>query len=142
MLERGYDHEYLPSDGIPSFVDNAAHVALGKDSSMVNSNLYSGCQTISGSGAIRVFFDFMKKWYNNHRAKVFVPSPTWPTHKQIIRDAGWEHMEYRYYDPSTRKLDINGLLEDLDWAPKEQIVLFHTCAHNPTGCDPTEEQWK
>ena len=21
------------------------------------------------------------------------------------------------------------------------IVVLHACAHNPTGCDPTEEQW-
>ena len=22
------------------------------------------------------------------------------------------------------------------------VVLFHACAHNPTGTDPTTEQWK
>ena len=26
--------------------------------------------------------------------------------------------------------------------PDESIVLLHACAHNPTGVDPTEEQWK
>jgi aspartate aminotransferase len=26
--------------------------------------------------------------------------------------------------------------------PKGSIVLLHACAHNPTGVDPTEEQWK
>jgi aspartate aminotransferase len=33
------------------------------------------------------------------------------------------------------------MLEDLDKAPNEQIVLLHVCAHNPTGVDPTNEQW-
>lgn len=27
-------------------------------------------------------------------------------------------------------------------APARSIVLLHACAHNPTGVDPTQEQWK
>lgn len=27
-------------------------------------------------------------------------------------------------------------------APEGSIVLLHACAHNPTGVDPTQEQWK
>jgi len=27
-------------------------------------------------------------------------------------------------------------------APNGSIILLHVCAHNPTGIDPTEEQWK
>ena len=27
-------------------------------------------------------------------------------------------------------------------APEKSIVLLHACAHNPTGVDPTPEQWK
>lgn len=26
--------------------------------------------------------------------------------------------------------------------PQGSIVLLHACAHNPTGVDPTEDQWK
>jgi len=33
------------------------------------------------------------------------------------------------------------MIEDLRMATKGSIVLFHTCAHNPTGVDPSEEQW-
>lgn len=35
-----------------------------------------------------------------------------------------------------------GLLEDLRSAPAGAIVLLHACAHNPTGVDPTLEQWE
>lgn len=27
-------------------------------------------------------------------------------------------------------------------APNKSIFLLHACAHNPTGIDPTKEQWK
>lgn len=35
-----------------------------------------------------------------------------------------------------------GLLEDLTSAPSGAIVLLHACAHNPTGVDPTLDQWE
>lgn len=50
--------------------------------------------------------------------------------------------KYRYFDPKTKSLDFTGLQEDLDQAKPESVVLFHVCAHNPTGVDPTQEQWK
>lgn len=37
---------------------------------------------------------------------------------------------------------VIGLLEDLSAAPNGAIVLLHACAHNPTGVDPTAEQWE
>ena len=35
-----------------------------------------------------------------------------------------------------------GLLEDLRGAPENSIVILHACAHNPTGSDPTQEEWR
>ena len=34
------------------------------------------------------------------------------------------------------------MLADLDVATPGSYVLLHTCAHNPTGVDPTPEQWE
>ena len=32
-------------------------------------------------------------------------------------------------------------MKDLSEAPEGSVVILHGCAHNPTGCDPTREQW-
>ena len=56
--------------------------------------------------------------------------------------AGVPAKAHRYWDPKGRRLDINGMLEDLQAAPEGSIILLHACAHNPTGVDPTKEQWK
>lgn len=50
--------------------------------------------------------------------------------------------EYRYWSHSQRGLDLEGLLEDFENAPERSLILLHACAHNPTGCDPTQDQWK
>jgi aspartate aminotransferase len=33
------------------------------------------------------------------------------------------------------------MLNALREAPENSIILLHACAHNPTGVDPTIEQW-
>lgn len=47
-------------------------------------------------------------------------------------------MNYRYYDKAKKGFNLNGMLEDIDKADPESIFIFHVCAHNPTGCDPTD----
>ena len=63
-------------------------------------------------------------------------------HVAIFKEAGLDVRRYRYYNAKTNGLDYGGMLEDLNGAPDGSIILLHACAHNPTGCDPTMEQWK
>lgn len=49
---------------------------------------------------------------------------------------------YRYYDRATNGLDLQGMVRDIQKAPRGSIILLHACAHNPTGCDPTIHEWK
>ena len=32
--------------------------------------------------------------------------------------------------------------KDLQAAPEKSVILFHACAHNPTGADPSVDDWK
>ncbi|KAG2400153.1 Aspartate aminotransferase [Vigna angularis] len=73
---------------------------------------------------------------------IYLPAPTWGNHHKVFNLAGLSVNTYRYYAPATRGLDFEGLLEDLGSAPSGSIVLLHACAHNPTGVDPTLEQWE
>jgi aspartate/tyrosine/aromatic aminotransferase len=33
------------------------------------------------------------------------------------------------------------MMADLAAAPEHAVIILHACAHNPTGVDPTREQW-
>ena len=59
----------------------------------------------------------------------------------VFKACDLEIKRYRYYDPKTIGLDIEGMLEDLRGAEEGSVVLLHACAHNPTGVDPTREHW-
>ena len=50
-------------------------------------------------------------------------------------------MSYPYYDPRTIGLDFTGFMSTLRSAPIHSVFLLHACAHNPTGVDPSPEQW-
>lgn len=73
---------------------------------------------------------------------MLVSNPTWSNHHNVIRDAGLEFTEYPYYKPETRGLNFEGMRNAMLNAEAGTIVLLHACAHNPTGVDPSPEQWK
>ena len=74
--------------------------------------------------------------------RVWVSNPSWPNHKSVFNSAGLEVREYAYYDAASHALDFDGLLASLSEARAGDVVLFHGCCHNPTGIDPTLEQWE
>jgi aspartate aminotransferase len=53
-----------------------------------------------------------------------------------------EVRKYRYYDNESCSLDFSNLIEDMRAMPEGSCILLHACAHNPTGMDPTVDQWK
>ncbi|WVZ20846.1 hypothetical protein V8G54_008168 [Vigna mungo] len=103
-------------------------------------NRVTTVQCLSGTGSLRVGGEFLAKHY--HQRTIYLPTPTWGNHHKVFNLAGLSVKTYRYYAPATRGLDFEGLLEDLGSAPSGSIVLLHACAHNPTGVDPTLEQWE
>jgi len=139
VVDRKMDHEYAGIQGIDSYIANVLKLAYGADSQLLKDGRVAGAQSISGTGSLRLGFEFLSEFYPNKKAEVLVPNPTWPVHKTIPARVGMKVREYRYYDPKTKGLDFQGLLEDLDKAQSDSIVLFHVCAHNPTGVDPNPE---
>ena len=136
--------EYAPIAGDPVYVDLALKFAYGSDDA-ADLSVIAGVQTLSGTGACRVGGHFLSKFVpkppGESRVPIYIPSPTWGNHASIFGECGMDVRRYRYYDYSTNRLDYDGLVEDLGNAPDGSVVLLHACAHNPTGCDPTPEQW-
>ena len=75
-------------------------------------------------------------------APIYISDPTWANHRQLFTYAGFNVRTYTYYDPKIKGLNIDGMVKDLENAQPGSIILLHTCAHNPTGVDPTKEQWR
>lgn len=89
ILAGGFDHEYSGIDGNPSYRKRSAILAFGEDHDVIKTNRVGSCQTISGTGSLRIGMDFLKEWFPNKDAKIFVPEPTWPTHRGIAEKSGF-----------------------------------------------------
>lgn len=138
-----HNHEYLPQAGLDDFSRAAARLLFGDDSPALAAGRVVTVQALSGTGALRVAFAFCEKFAPKKGATlVLIPNPTWSNHKNIVPDAGLRLGEYRYFDAVTGGVDIENMLADIGDAPDGSVVLLHACAHNPTGADPTTEQWK
>ncbi|CAL9764745.1 unnamed protein product [Musa acuminata subsp. burmannicoides] len=140
MLERGENKEYLPIEGLAAFNKVTAELLFGADNSVIQEGRVATIQGLSGTGSLRLAAAFIQRYFPD--AKALISSPTWGNHKNIFNDARVPWSEYRYYDPRTVGLDFDGMVADIKAAPEGSFVLLHGCAHNPTGIDPTPEQWE
>lgn len=142
------DHEYLPIAGLPGFVQATSKLIFGKDSPAIKEGRVCTIQTISGTGANHYGGAFLERFYEPWQGKtkeekiIYISNPTWANHKSIFSNVGLKTIDYPYYDSSKIGLAFAKFLDFLKQAPEGSVFLLHACAHNPTGVDPTREEWK
>nr|DAD26415.1 TPA_asm: hypothetical protein HUJ06_027883 [Nelumbo nucifera] len=132
--------ESLSRQGNVKLVEESAKLAYGENSDVVKEGRFAGVQALSGTGACRLFAEFQRRF--RPESQIYLPSPTWSNHHNIWRDARVPSRTYHYYDPESKGLHFGALMDDVKNAPDHSFFLLHPCAHNPTGVDPTEEQWR
>eukprot|EP00553_Chaetoceros_curvisetus_P008533 CAMPEP_0204613136 /NCGR_PEP_ID=MMETSP0717-20131115/1140_1 /ASSEMBLY_ACC=CAM_ASM_000666 /TAXON_ID=230516 /ORGANISM="Chaetoceros curvisetus" /LENGTH=426 /DNA_ID=CAMNT_0051625455 /DNA_START=55 /DNA_END=1335 /DNA_ORIENTATION=- len=138
MAMPNLNHEYLGIAGDAQFVNLALEFVYGKDSPVLKEGRVAATQTLSGTGGLRVFGELLRK--GGHK-EIYVPDPTWGNHIPIFKNAGLEVKKYRYYDAGISGLQFDNMISDIKDIPEGSVVLLHACAHNPTGMDPSPEQW-
>jgi len=77
--------EYAPIDGLPLFNQSSQKLIFGEDSQAVKDGRIVTAQALSGTGALRIGFEFLHEWIPS---KVLVSNPTWANHHNIIRRSG------------------------------------------------------
>jgi len=130
---------YLPIPGNSDYAAAVQQLVFGTDADIIKTQRAVTVQTPGGTGALRVAADLLKK--TNPKAKLWVSDPTWANHTGIFTEAGFEVKTYRYYDSEKKSLDFQGMLSAIKTIDTGDIILLHGCCHNPTGVDPSLEQW-
>ncbi len=131
---------YLPIDGAPLYNRQVQQLLLGDDSPLSAEGRAVTVQAPGGTGALKVGADFLKRFFPD--STVYISSPSWENHRALFESAGFPVDTYAYYDPETHDLDFEGMMSALRALPDRSIVVLHACCHNPTGVDPTPDQWQ
>eukprot|EP01022_Parablepharisma_sp_SALTPOND_P028587 TRINITY_DN7119_c0_g2_i2.p1 TRINITY_DN7119_c0_g2~~TRINITY_DN7119_c0_g2_i2.p1 ORF type:complete len:421 (+),score=27.86 TRINITY_DN7119_c0_g2_i2:214-1476(+) len=140
MLRDRLHKEYLQMEGDPVYTDCAKRLVFSDECNILDRIMT--VQTLSGTGALRLGGTFLS-YALPKKTKVYLSDPTWPNHMTVLKHAGLTNQGfYPYYDPVTKSLNYKGMMDTLSKAETGSIVLLHGCAHNPTGIDPTREQWR
>jgi aromatic-amino-acid transaminase len=135
-LPRGY----LPIDGIAAYDSAVQTLLLGRESPLIAAGRVVTAQALGGTGALKIGADFLKRI--NPTAKVAISDPSWENHRALFEGAGFEVVNYPYYDAATHGVNFDALIAALNGYAAGTIVVLHACCHNPTGVDLTDAQWK
>jgi aromatic-amino-acid transaminase len=125
---------YLPIDGLAAYDGAVQELLFGSR----KENIVT-VQALGGTGGLRIGADFLRQL--NPDAQVWISDPSWENHRQLFEAAGFKVNSYAYYDPKTHGLDFAAMARDLEKLPAGSIVVLHSCCHNPTGVDLSNQNW-
>jgi aspartate aminotransferase len=136
LAKKAESKAYKQLSGNTKFNSQIAQFLLGD-----NNKLDSQCtiQTVGGSGALRVLADFI--FSTSPKAIIWNTDPGYINHRPIMEAAGLKIKSFRWQQKHGQ-LNIAACFADLENAKEGDIILLHGCCHNPTGIDPTLEQWQ
>ena len=139
ILEQEKSKGYLPMTGEPVYCAQVQELLFGEGHEIITAKRAATAQCPGGTGALRVAGDYLHTLHPG--AKIWLSNPTWANHNTIFAAAGLTCEKYDYRDPVTNGLDFDAMCASIKTIPKGDVILLHGCCHNPTGIDPTPEQW-
>lgn len=126
---------YTPTEGAPGFTEALSALVFGRPTSQWSTE---GVQTPGGTGAVRLAAEFARRAGVRN---VLIGTPTWAIHQSIFASASVATPGYDHLD-AQGAFNLPALLAGMsDLNPGEMVLLQASC-HNPTGIDPTLEQWR
>lgn len=132
-------YDYLPIPGYAPFYTAARDLLFGSLSSPEDN--FVSVQTISGTGANSLGAHFLSEALKP--SAVWLSNPSWVNHANIWKSVGVPVRSYPYWDPERKALDFEDMIQIISQeATPGDVIVLHGCAHNPTGLDPTKDQWR
>ncbi|KAJ5360006.1 Pyridoxal phosphate-dependent transferase major region subdomain 2 [Penicillium concentricum] len=103
-------------------------------------------QTLGASGGCHVGAVMLKNhygpWKENGNPEIFLPTESWLNHPFLFESAGIKPSFLPYYSSKTNAFDFVGFSKAIKSLPAQSVILLQSGAQNPTGCDPSPDQWR
>ncbi|MBS0604752.1 MAG: aspartate/tyrosine/aromatic aminotransferase [Verrucomicrobia bacterium] len=138
LLDTEKSKEYLPIDGEKQYLEQMGALVFGKQSWNKEKVRIASFQTVGGTGALKTGGTFLKEEADR---SIWISTPTWPNHRGVFFHCGLKVEQYPYYDSKSHAADFDKMAACFEKLQPGTVVLLHASCHNPTGCDPSNEQW-
>ena len=136
LLQTQTSKAYLGPEGDMGFVHALMPWIFGKADPDMGGRI-EGMQTPGGTGAVRLAMGLAKR---AGVKRIWMGTPSWPNHAQIIADLGLELKAFNH-NTADGVVDMAELLAVIAGADDDDAILLHGCCHNPTGIDYANDQW-
>ncbi len=128
---------YLGIDGLASYTKLVRELVIG---SSVAAERVATIQSPGGTGALRIASDVLSKFSPSKR--IWISDPTWANHRSIFETSGLNVQTHPYLGADRISADVDQMVSFLkNNASRGDMICLHACCHNPTGIDPSHEQW-
>ena len=136
LLPEDQKADYLPIDGLKALSSQIGELLFGP---LWGKKHIYGAHTTGGAAALRIGTELLSRHLTK---KLYIPNQSWPGHPVILSQGGCELESYSYFSMERGDFDLAAMVESFDSIPAGSAVLLHASCHNPTGCDPSLEEWK
>uniref|UniRef100_A0A8C6SAL8 aspartate transaminase n=1 Tax=Neogobius melanostomus TaxID=47308 RepID=A0A8C6SAL8_9GOBI len=137
--------EYPSPLGLTEFTKQATKVTLGRSLKPIVENRVMAVQTPGYNAAVRLGAELLRVWSGNSpwSGPVYLSTPCDDSLASIFQAAGIHDIrQYYYWDDKQRGVCLEKLVEDLERAPQQSVVVLYASGHYPTGADLSENQWE
>jgi aspartate aminotransferase len=119
----------------------AGYVQGGRSAPYDNTNTIqiASCQSLSGTGALQLAGLAIKR-VSTGKTNAYITDPTWSNHELLFHSLGYDVQKLPYYKNGA--FDFESYIAVLRVAQPGSVIVLHSCAHNPTGCDPSKSEWQ
>ncbi|KAJ5725984.1 uncharacterized protein N7483_007341 [Penicillium malachiteum] len=121
-------------------------------------------QTLGASGGCHagavLLRDHYEPWKRSGKPEIFIPDDTWckfpiltssvvpcsdqlpVNHPFLFKSAGIKPTIIPYFNHKTNSFDFEAFTATLRELPAQSVILIQSNAQNPTGSDPSPQQWR
>ena len=133
------NNNYLPINGDTQFLDESTKLILGQELyQTLNQNLVKQ-GVCGGTNGLYIWANSIST--RHHKPTIIISNPTWENHINIFQNFGFDIIQYNHLDQDG-KFNCELLISTIKNNPKSFVLFQSGNTHNPTGTNPTIDQWQ
>jgi aromatic-amino-acid transaminase len=130
---------YQPAKGNPDFLELLGERVFSPAMWRQLGGRVASMQTTGCVAALRLGGEVLRR---SGVSRIWVPEPTWPIHTTIYASAGLTVESFPYCEAGSEQIDWERMQASLAQVQAGDAFLLHGSCHNPSGVDPSLEQWR
>ncbi|OGK14424.1 hypothetical protein A3H80_04835 [Candidatus Roizmanbacteria bacterium RIFCSPLOWO2_02_FULL_37_19] len=130
---------YLPIQGDPDFLTLSQELVLGKSLSRIYATRLAQQGVMGGTNGLFVWGNYIKKLHK--KPSIIIGMPTWENHTKIFSYLGFRIITYKHL-MNNNAFHLEALTDLIVKHPNSYVLLQAGSTHNPTGINPSNQQWK